>query len=166
MADDKTSSEQPRGRNDSFFDRLKTALEESGNSEVAEKLKPFAAPIPRQSAKEGLETLLQHALVEIEVDTVKSGLQTFVCCSNVEFVKQFSRGKQVKPVKNKSMSMTDPFKTRSKTTLLTWDLLANDFVSINVTRHWEITGTPVVLSIELADLLRKLVSRLYREKRK
>lgn len=164
------TEQEERGEKD-FFGKLKTALKRFGAEELADSLKKHSSiriPNNPHAAKEALDFFLKKVFVEITAET-SSGKKTFVCCSDYGFVKRFSKGKPVQGRKRFSLTPKDPFESKSKTMVLTWDLLDNKMISIKTDRYWEMTGIPIFVpeefSEELADLFSKILHKLYTTKR-
>lgn len=168
MATEKNVDNKPKN----FFEKLKAELKKVGAEALADSLKIFSGvKVPNNPAamKEALDSFFKKAFAEITVET-KSGRETFVCCSNYEFVKQFSRGKRLQPPQELGSDTRDPFKTRSRTMVLTWDLLNNKFVSFKTDKPWEITGMPIIvpenITPRLAEVLREILLKLFIAERK
>jgi len=153
-----------------FFDKLKAALEKVGAEDLADSLKEHSSiriPNTPRAAKEALDFFLKKVFVEITAET-SSGKKVFVCCSDPEFVRRFSNAKRSGDRFNPRSR--NPFEFKSKSTVMTWDLLANKMVSFKTDKYWEMTGIPIfvpdVFTENTAELFSKILHKLYTAERK
>jgi len=168
MAEQDQEEREPKD----FFEKLKVALKKAGAEDLADSLRKFSnirVPDNPPAMKEALDFFLRMVFVEITAET-KSGVEKFVCCSDYGFVKKFSQGKNLRPPKELGSNSRDPFRTKSRTLVLTWDLLNNKFVSFKTDKRWEITGIPIKvpedISPKFAELLHEVLYKLYKTERK